>query len=114
MTGGFLTDKYPPFTFGEASDYPVRLFIEEQVEGRNRITGFFPIRIILLIPHIIVLIVLGIVLSILTIVSWLVGIVLGRLPDLLHDFIAGYLRWTTRVGAYGGLLVDQYPPFRMS
>lgn len=111
VTGGFLTDKYPPFTLGEAPDYPVRLHVQEQVEGRNRLTGFFPVRIILTIPHIIVLAILGIVVSLATIVAWLVGIVLGQLPDWLHNFIAGYTRWGARVGAYGGLLVDEYPPF---
>ncbi|MDE2935105.1 MAG: DUF4389 domain-containing protein [Chloroflexota bacterium] len=111
VTGGFLTDKYPPFTLGEAADYPVRLHVQQQVEGRNRLTGFFPVRIIMLIPHFIVLAILGIVVSLATIVAWLGGTVLGGLPEWLHDFIAGYTRWGTRVGVYGGLLVDEYPPF---
>ena len=111
VTGGFLTDKYPPFTLGEAPDYPVRLHVQEQVEGRNRLTGFFPIRIVMLIPHIIVLAILGIFVTLATIVAWLLGTVLGGLPGWLHNFIAGYTRWSTRVGAYWGLLVDEYPPF---
>ena len=111
VTGGFLTDKYPPFTLGEAPDYPIRLHVQEQIEGRSRLTGFFPVRIILLIPHIIVLAILGIFVTLATIVAWLGGTVLGQLPDWLHNFIAGYTRWSTRVGAYFGLLVDEYPPF---
>ena len=111
VTGGFLTDKYPPFTLGEAPDYPIRLHVQEQVEGRNRLTGFFPVRIILLIPHIIILAILGIFVTLATIVAWLGGTVLGQLPDWLHNFIGGYARWTARVGAYFGLLVDEYPPF---
>lgn len=114
VTGGFLTDKYPPFTLGEAPDYPVRLFVEQQVEGRNRLTGFFPIRIIMTIPHYLVLLILGIIVTVATVVAWLVGIVQGRLPDWLHDLIAGYTRWNTRVGAYSGLLVDEYPPFSLN
>ena len=111
VTGGFLTDKYPPFTLGEAADYPVRLHVQQQVEGRNRLTGFFPVRIIMLIPHFIVLAILGIVVSLATIVAWLGGTVLGGLPGWLHNFIAGYTRWSTRVGVCAGLLVDEYPPF---
>ncbi|MCY3504706.1 MAG: DUF4389 domain-containing protein [Chloroflexi bacterium] len=111
VTGGFLTDKYPPFTLGEAADYPVRLHVQQQVEGRNRLTGFFPVRIIMLIPHFIVLAILGIVVSLATIVAWLGGTVLGGLPEWLHNFIAGYTRWSTRVGVCAGLLVDEYPPF---
>ena len=114
ITGGFLTDKYPPFTLGEAPEYPVRLHVAEQVEGRNRLTGFFPVRLIMLIPHIIILAILGIIVTIATIVAWLAGIVLGRLPEWLHDFIAGYTRWSTRASIYGGLLVDEYPPFSMN
>ena len=111
FTGGFLTDQYPPFTLDEAPDYPVRLQVQAQVEGRNRLTGFFPIRIIMLIPHAIVLTVLGIFVTLATIVAWLGGTMLGQLPEWLHNFIAGYTRWSTRVGAYFGLLVDEYPPF---
>ena len=111
VVGGFLTDKYPPFALGERPDYPVRLIVPEQVEGRNRLTGFFPVRIILSLPHIIVLIILGIFVTLATIVAWLGGTVLGQLPEWLHNFIAGYTRWSTRAGAYFGLLVDEYPPF---
>ncbi len=111
VTGGFLTGTYPPFTLDEAPDYPVRLHVQAQVEGRNRLTGFFPVRIILSIPHAIVLAVLGIFVTLATIVAWLGGTVLGQLPEWLHNFIAGYTRWSTRFGAYLGLLVDEYPPF---
>ena len=111
VTGGFLTDKYPPFALGERPDYPVRLIVPEQVEGRNRLTGFFPVRMILTLPHAIVLIILGIFVTLATIVAWLGGTVLGQLPEWLHNFIAGYTRWSTRAGAYFGLLVDEYPPF---
>ncbi len=114
VTGGFLTDKYPPFTLGEAPDYPIRLHVEEQIEGRNRLTGFFPVRIIMLIPHFIVLFILGIFVTIATVVAWLAGTVMGGLPEWLHNFIAGYTRWNTRVAIYGGLLVDEYPPFSMN
>ncbi len=114
VTGGFLTDEYPPFTLGEAPDYPVRLYVEEQVEGRNRLTGFFPVRIIMAIPHYIVLIILGIIVTVATVVAWLVGIALGQLPDWLHGFIAGYTRWNSRVAAYTALLVDEYPPFSLN
>lgn len=69
VTGGFLTDKYPPFTLGEAPEYPVRLIVEEQVEGRNRLTGFFPIRIIMAIPHYIVLLILGTIVTVATVVA---------------------------------------------
>lgn len=114
VTGGFLTGSYPPFTLGEAPDYPIRLRVQQQVEGRNRLTGFFPVRIIMVIPHVIVLLILGVFVTLATIVAWLGGTVLGGLPEWLHNFIAGYARWGARVGAFSGLLVDEYPPFSLN
>ena len=111
VVGGFLTDRYPPFSLGEYPEYPVRLIVEEQVEGRNRLTGFFLVRIIFSLPHAIILTILGVLVALMTIVAWIVGIILGRMPEWLHNLIAGYTRWSARVGAYGGLLVDEYPPF---
>ena len=33
------------------------------------------------------------------------------MPVGLHDFIAGYLRYSTRVLAYAYILADPFPPF---
>ncbi len=104
-----LTSVYPPFSLDEEADYPVRLLVEEQVENRNRLTAFF--RIILLIPHAIVLYFLGIIAMFVLFAAWVTGIVLGRVPDGLHSFIAGLTRWSERVNVYASLLVDEYPPF---
>ena len=108
----FLTGAYPPFSLGEEPGYPVRLVVAEQTTGRNRLTAFF--RAILVIPHFIALAVVGILVLFVGIVAWLSGIVLGRVPDGLHAFLAGHTIWTARVTAYYLLLVDEYPPFSMS
>ena len=104
-----LTGKYPPFSLEVEGDYPVRLLVEERSEGRNRLTTFF--RVILIIPHGIVLYFLGIVASFAILATWLAALIVGRVPAGLHNFLAGYLVWTERVNAYGALLVDEYPPF---
>ena len=36
-----------------------------------------------------------------------------RYPDGLFDLVMGINRWAFRVGAYVGLLTDDYPPFRL-
>ncbi len=108
---GLLTDRYPPFSLEEEAGYPVRLSVEERIEGRNRVTTFF--RAILIIPHVIVLSLLGIVVSAAVVAAWVIALLAGRVPDVLHDFLAGYLGWTERVNAYGSLLVDDYPSFRL-
>lgn len=107
--GSLLTSAYPPFSLDEEPDYPVRLTIPERTTGRSRLTTFF--RCLLLLPHEIVLSLLGIVVGFVGLAAWLAGIVLGRIPDGLHNFLAGYTRWTERASAYAYLLVDDYPPF---
>jgi hypothetical protein len=37
----------------------------------------------------------------------------GRYPKGLFEFVLGINRWAIRVGAYSGLLRDQYPTFRL-
>ncbi|MCY4390978.1 MAG: DUF4389 domain-containing protein [Chloroflexi bacterium] len=107
--GTLLTDRYPPFSMEEEPDYPVRLTIQEQTADRNRLTTFF--RCILLIPHEIVLSLLGIALVFVALVAWVAAVVLGRVPEGLHNFLVGYTRWTERASAYAYLLVDEYPTF---
>ena len=104
-----MTGQYPPFSMDAEWDYPVQLTVEEKTEGRNRLTTLF--RLILIIPHAIVLSILGVIAGFVLIAAWLVGIVLGRVPEGLHNFLVGYTRWNARASAYGGLLVDEYPPF---
>ncbi|WP_067461821.1 DUF4389 domain-containing protein [Actinomadura macra] len=82
------------------------------IEGPSpqaRITVFF--RAILIIPHILVLIVLHVVADVVAIIGWFAALVLGRLPDWAAGYLTGYLAWSVRVGAYGYLLVGEYPPF---
>jgi len=76
---------------------------------RSRLTVFF--RLLLAIPHLIVLYVLGGIVEIVSIVAWVIALVLGRLPPGLHNFIAGYVRYLTCVSAYLLLLADPWPPF---
>ena len=45
--------------------------------------------------------------------NWFATLVQGRSPAGLHDFIAGYLRYTTHVSAYLFLIADPYPGFFM-
>jgi hypothetical protein len=107
-----LTDKYPPFAMGADANYPIRLAGDGTIEGRNRLTVFF--RYFMLIPHAIVLAVLGLVGGVLILVAWIAALFTGSVPAGIHNFLAGLLRWTTRVGAYMLLLTDEYPPFSLS
>jgi hypothetical protein len=71
-------------------------------------------RLILLIPHFVVMIVFGVLLEIGAVISWFVALFIGRIPKGAADFFARTIRYFTRVYAYGYLLTDRYPPFGLS
>lgn len=108
----FLTGKYPPFAMGSDSSYPVQLALTPQTEGRNRLTVF--LRIFLVIPHLVVLYFVNFVANILQFIAWIVGTFTGRVPEGIHNFLGGTIRWSTRTAAYAVFLTDDYPPFSMS
>lgn len=101
-------DEYPPFGEG---DYPTDLQVRQQYDNRNRLTVLF--RFFMGLPHLIILIFLGIAWSVTTIIAWFAILFTGRYPQSLYDFGMGVFGWTARVQAYMFLLVDDYPPFAM-
>lgn len=112
----FLREEYPPFVFGmtaeDQGEYPaVRTAFRTQYEDRNRVTVGF--RLILVIPHLVVLAFLWLAASIVIIVWVFVVLFTGRWTPGVRDFVVGVMRWNTRVNAYLLLLTDEYPPFRL-
>jgi hypothetical protein len=88
--------------------YPVT-FEADYIEHHNRLTTFF--RLILVIPLIVVLWFYEIVAFFVVIFAWFAIVITGRFPDPLYGFVAGFVRFLTRVTGYSSLLVDPYPPF---
>ena len=78
---------------------------------QNRLTVL--VRIILAIPHLIVLWALGIAAQVVVIICWFAALFMGRLPASLGEFLVGYLRWASRFYGYLFLLTDKYPPFEL-
>ena len=78
---------------------------------QRRLTVGF--RIILAIPQLIVLYFLSIAAGIVLVIGWFAALFMGRLPEWVHSFISGVVRWTTRVYAYMYLLTDRYPQFSL-
>ncbi|MFJ6318952.1 DUF4389 domain-containing protein [Streptomyces californicus] len=72
------------------------------------------LRLLLLIPHFIVLFVLHIAAFFTVIVGWFAALVLGRLPDPVFRFLSGVLGYDMRVSASDMLLIDRYPPFALT
>src|SRR5262245_34179286 len=109
--------------------YPVSVAVTPSFTNRNRLTTAF--RIILAIPHLILVGslgvgvvstghresvttengLLGIAAIFLAIVSWFTIVLTGQHIVGIRQFTAFYLRWRVRALAYLMLLEDAYPPF---
>ena len=100
-----LTDKYPA-TGSQHGYYPVSVVTRP---GRlNRAAVLF--RVILVIPACLVggLLACGLE-TIMLFVTWLIVLILGKMPRPLYEAIAAILRYWARINAYWYLLTDVYP-----
>ncbi|GAB1692688.1 DUF4389 domain-containing protein [Krasilnikovia sp. M28-CT-15] len=123
------TDRYPPFTLGEVSDYPAGL----SIAGPPRPPRWLPLLAWLFaVPHLIIIGALNgaatqeihngnnatttVPVSVVAAAVLVCGVALlftGRRLPGLHDLLVGIARWTFRTVAYVALLTDRYPPFRL-
>ena len=90
------------------AQHPVRLVVNDDLR-RNRLTTFF--RPLLAIPHLLWLLLWGIVALLALIAGWFATLVKGELPDGLHNFLATYLRYQAHVYSYLFLIADPFPGF---
>ena len=65
----------------------------------------------MVLPHLVVLLVLQLAAAVLLVFAWFAILLTGRYPRPLFGFVAGMLRYATRVGCYWLLLTDRFPPF---
>lgn len=113
-----LYDDYPKFTLDPVPGYPLQLEVDYP-EKMNRILnlpyiGPSYIKPILCIPHLVILVFLLFAAILVLIVATFAILFTGSFPAGMHRFVVGVARWSTRVGAYTGVLTDKYPPFSTS
>jgi hypothetical protein len=109
----FMVDKYPPFSLDEEPQYPVQTRIEPLPNG-GKIARWRPFfQWILLIPHWIVLMFLGIAAYFVIVVAFFAVLFTRRWPEGLFKFYLGVNRWSARVTTYQYALSDKYPPFSL-
>ncbi len=125
--GALATDRCPPFTLQDASDYPAHLDIDYPEHlGRGLVLVKWWL---LAIPHYVVL---GLLLGgtgyavregsasggpgligFLVLVAGAVLLFAGRYPKRPFDLVLDLNRWVLRVAAYVALMTDEYPPFAL-
>jgi Domain of unknown function (DUF4389) len=124
------TDRYPPFTLEDVSDYPARLEIPYPGELSR---GLVLIKWWLLaLPHLLIVGIFldggfafwssddawlwlppGGLISLMVLIGAVILLFTERYPKPIFDFVLGMNRWVFRVGAYCLLMTDRYPPFRL-
>lgn len=75
---------------------------------------FFFLKGVLLLPHLVVLYVLGIIQVVVGWFAFWAVLVTGRYPRGVFDFVVGISRWQTRTTLWLYGVVDRYPPFSTS
>ena len=133
--GALGTDRYPPFTLGEAPDYPATLDVaypEHLSRGLVLVKWW-----LLAVPHYLVLGFFlgggsyvgrtrrrtrqatgagrpsGGLIGLLALIAGVALLFTGRYPRGVFDLLLGLHRWVLRVAAYAALMTDAYPPFRL-
>jgi hypothetical protein len=106
------TEVYPSFSpaagYLDPGDFPAVLYCARPMT-RNRVTVLF--RVILFIPHYVVLAVAGIAAEVVMVLAWFAVLFTGRWPEGMRRFAIGYFRYALRVHGYMALVTDVYPPF---
>ncbi|WP_338698568.1 DUF4389 domain-containing protein [Streptomyces sp. Q6] len=100
-----LTDRYPPFQLTATPGYPVQVRLRSTAQNRLAVLFRLPLALPALVLGALALAGWWAV----SCVTWLVVLVLGRMPQPLFEATAAVLRYRMRVAAYVLLLTSSYP-----
>ncbi|OLD54503.1 MAG: hypothetical protein AUI83_07755 [Armatimonadetes bacterium 13_1_40CM_3_65_7] len=92
----------------QAGTYPLRFDV--QYPGKLS-RGLIFVKWLLAVPHYLLINVFGNLQSVISLIAFFSILFTERYPRALFDLWVNAARWGARVGAYVGLLRDEYPPF---
>ena len=107
-----ITDRYPPFSFSER-DYPTSFEVRfpDRSSRGVAILGIIILgKLILLVPHIILLWALSYAMLAAAYFSYWAVLFTGRYPRGIFELVTGVQRWTYRSTSWLYAFTDRYPP----
>jgi hypothetical protein len=111
-----MPGEYPPLEPGPSKPINVQMTLDSlEINRLWGIPGFnWLFRFIVLIPHIIVVSILGTIAVVLVLIVWIPILAAGRYPDWAASYFGMTLRYATRMTAYFLFLPVPYPPIAPS
>ena len=110
--GFFLVGPLPPF-LGTPDDYPVKVTMPVD-RPINRLWGIpwlgIVIRSVLVIPHWIVVLIIGVAAYLVAFVAWIPILLNGRAPQIAYAVFGGLIRQQVRIYSWYLLCPVSYPP----
>jgi hypothetical protein len=89
--------------------HPVRLVGEAHDLRRSRVTVFF--RLLLAVPHIVWLLLWGVLAGLVAFIQWFVTVTTGHPAKALHAFLVRFVRYEFHVYAFLFLVANPFPGF---
>jgi hypothetical protein len=108
LTGRYPTSDPHAVALSPMPAHPVRLRDEGEIR-RNRLLVLF--RLPLAVPHIVWVTLWSIPAFFAAVFAWLAALVIGRVPDPLHRFLAAFVRYSTHVVSFVYVLGGPFPGF---
>ncbi|MPZ23676.1 MAG: DUF4389 domain-containing protein [Dehalococcoidia bacterium] len=112
-----LTDKYPAITLGPAEGEAASLDVDYP-PSFNRFLNFpilgMIVKVILVIPHLIILFFAAIVAAFAVFFGQFVILFTGRFPPAWAGFVAGTTQLSIRINLWVFAFTDRYPPFSLT
>ena len=117
QAGGYLlllTPRYPSSDpslaepYADLPEHTVRIVVTDDL-ARPRLTVLF--RLFLAIPHFVWWTLWAILVVFVGFAAWVCALVVGRVPEPLHRFLAAFVRYSTHLSAFVYLIGRRFPGF---